>query len=329
MKRIAWLLLASGLALTLQACAEGPHTDKDADNVLAIFDNCPNTYNPDQLDTDEDGIGDACEGDLVDASANTSEEEEVVVEPPEEDSGAEAEVDAFSDPVIEEPSVSNKYEVAVTEEPTVECDFLPPKGGGASVLRGSESGFVLELFSPLGLSIASDGSGGLTANYRPPPQGFNETQPRQVEVIDIVREGKKVILTIMESRFTEDQPEGCTRTYTLVYDFLDETVFDFISMVPAGGAGDVSVESPSLEGGQGFLILQGQIVPVDAAQVYHVWTEVSGEETNYNLTRIHPDPEGFFEAMINIDLPANSWVTVQVLADGRIVISTSGEAPSE
>ena len=26
-------------------------------------DNCPNTYNPDQVDTDNDGIGDACDGD--------------------------------------------------------------------------------------------------------------------------------------------------------------------------------------------------------------------------------------------------------------------------
>ncbi|MBP7147259.1 MAG: DUF11 domain-containing protein [Acidobacteria bacterium] len=37
----------------------GPDTDGDL--VLDMFDNCPNDSNPDQLDTDHDGIGDACD----------------------------------------------------------------------------------------------------------------------------------------------------------------------------------------------------------------------------------------------------------------------------
>jgi len=34
--------------------------DSDGDGVIAEIDNCPNTPNPDQTDTDEDGVGDAC-----------------------------------------------------------------------------------------------------------------------------------------------------------------------------------------------------------------------------------------------------------------------------
>ena len=40
----------------------GPNTDPDADGISAFCDNCPNDYNPDQLDSDGDGIGDACGG---------------------------------------------------------------------------------------------------------------------------------------------------------------------------------------------------------------------------------------------------------------------------
>ncbi|MFH1770007.1 MAG: thrombospondin type 3 repeat-containing protein [archaeon] len=38
-------------------------TDDDDDNVTDPTDNCPDVYNPDQLDTDLDGIGDACDSD--------------------------------------------------------------------------------------------------------------------------------------------------------------------------------------------------------------------------------------------------------------------------
>ena len=46
-----------------------PTADTDSDGVLDGADNCPNHPNPDQLDTDQDGIGDACEGSLTGESS--------------------------------------------------------------------------------------------------------------------------------------------------------------------------------------------------------------------------------------------------------------------
>ena len=42
-------------------CCDPDLPDQDGDGVTDGCDNCPTVYNPDQLDTDGDGIGDACE----------------------------------------------------------------------------------------------------------------------------------------------------------------------------------------------------------------------------------------------------------------------------
>lgn len=42
----------------------GTFQDADGDGVGDINDNCPNTVNPDQTDTDSDGVGDACDTDI-------------------------------------------------------------------------------------------------------------------------------------------------------------------------------------------------------------------------------------------------------------------------
>jgi len=43
----------------------GNATDTDGDGIPDDQDNCPTTYNPDQLDTDGDGIGDVCDNCLT------------------------------------------------------------------------------------------------------------------------------------------------------------------------------------------------------------------------------------------------------------------------
>jgi N-acetylneuraminic acid mutarotase len=49
----------------VQVYNDGSHyfVDDDADGVATVCDNCPSTSNPDQLDTDGDGVGDLCDGD--------------------------------------------------------------------------------------------------------------------------------------------------------------------------------------------------------------------------------------------------------------------------
>ena len=39
--------------------------DCDSDDILFDVDNCPETYNPGQQDADNDGKGDACDGDTI------------------------------------------------------------------------------------------------------------------------------------------------------------------------------------------------------------------------------------------------------------------------
>ena len=50
-------------------CAGGttgvePDPDSDGDSFLDCLDNCPGTWNPDQLDSDGDGVGDVCDDDV-------------------------------------------------------------------------------------------------------------------------------------------------------------------------------------------------------------------------------------------------------------------------
>ena len=35
--------------------------DPDGDGLTYLYDNCPNAYNPDQIDVDDDGVGDVCD----------------------------------------------------------------------------------------------------------------------------------------------------------------------------------------------------------------------------------------------------------------------------
>ncbi|NOZ08305.1 MAG: hypothetical protein GXO91_05455 [FCB group bacterium] len=45
----------------LDACGPCGETDFDGDGLNDLADNCPGTYNPEQIDSDGDGFGDACD----------------------------------------------------------------------------------------------------------------------------------------------------------------------------------------------------------------------------------------------------------------------------
>jgi hypothetical protein len=104
--------------------------DPDKDNVFGELDNCPLAANADQADSDEDGIGDACdeEEELPEESATSSpeqsEEEEIATSSdqtvPEE--GAETEVNTSIEETSEEPASTEATE---DEEPNVEIIELP------------------------------------------------------------------------------------------------------------------------------------------------------------------------------------------------------------
>lgn len=53
--------------LALEGCCSSGCDDADGDDVCLEDDNCPDTYNPDQTDSDNDGFGDACDACPFDA----------------------------------------------------------------------------------------------------------------------------------------------------------------------------------------------------------------------------------------------------------------------
>jgi hypothetical protein len=63
--------VAEGRDDVVEAAVTWIHSmDSDGDGIYSLFDNCPETYNPGQADSDGDGIGDACCCDIRTGDAN-------------------------------------------------------------------------------------------------------------------------------------------------------------------------------------------------------------------------------------------------------------------
>src|SRR5262249_10038234 len=78
----------------------------DGDGIPDVLDNCPFVANPDQRDSDGDGIGDACEGaGFAGAGATTQQAATVCQDPP--SVNADADADGFDNAVDNCPETAN------------------------------------------------------------------------------------------------------------------------------------------------------------------------------------------------------------------------------
>lgn len=115
--------------------------DPDRDDVFGVIDNCPEIYNPEQLDSNGDGIGDACADLLADDdisgedNSTATSGEDIIVDDATATSGEESITEATedeeatdesgTDEPTEEPKDEPAADEATEEEPEVEIIELP------------------------------------------------------------------------------------------------------------------------------------------------------------------------------------------------------------
>ncbi len=105
--------------------------DPDSDNVFGILDNCPQVYNPDQLDSDGDGVGDACDTDnnsqlstttpststSTDITTSTSSLDQATSSPPDSSNSSESnsqdQATSSQEVIISSPATTTESEVEI------------------------------------------------------------------------------------------------------------------------------------------------------------------------------------------------------------------------
>ena len=92
--------------------------DPDRDDVFGLLDNCPKTPNPDQLDSDGDGVGDACDLTPTGEESITGEEEATSTPSGEEEETATSTLE--TEPVATSTPSEAVTEEEQTEEPIIE-----------------------------------------------------------------------------------------------------------------------------------------------------------------------------------------------------------------